>query len=714
MTNNINMKKQILTISCLLISYLGIGQDAFFSNFYRSFSTSNPSGIAISDDINLTMLHRSQWMSIVKPFSTSQFEGYYPIRKANTNEKLATVGLSFINERLGDGGYITTNQFALTGAYNFNFDKHKHLAVGLKVGYFNGATDLNGISTGSQFVNGYYNSTNSLGESINNPVVNGLEISPSITWHQTEESGEHSYYVGVTGFNINQPITSDPDLSLVEDFRLPMRMAFTSGGEINFGTFGIMPRGLFMLQGGQSHVILGSDFKYELSKNEEKPLAMALGAYYRMNDAAVLSLKYLSSNLDVGLTYDFTTSAISDPLNTNTGSFEIFLDYKIKQKRKIKEFELIIEVYDQDTKEPLTADGKFKNATIREKGVLFENSSKSSHQLNQKDQYIIEVSKKDYNTESFSLVHDNEEEHVQKVYLTKTIRMFDLELEILDKETNEPVEVQISLVDQKTGKKTELGNNSNLETQLESGKKHTLSLDGEGYDNAILELRYDKYGTLSKTMYVSKTKPELKATSLKIIVLDESTKKQITSTIMAINVTDPDNHLNSLIALNSMPPEVYPLEIGQKFEILVTKEGYFNKTLKINAEKIEDLEQLVELSPIEIGKSIIIDDLHFKTGKTDLDEVSYRILNQLVDFMNQNPTIKVEIAGHTDSDGADSFNQSLSEGRAQSAVTYLNNKGISTERLVAKGYGESQPLAPNDSPEGKAKNRRVELKIIGK
>ena len=89
-------------------------------------------------------------------------------------------------------------------------------------------------------------------------------------------------------------------------------------------------------------------------------------------------------------------------------------------------------------------------------------------------------------------------------------------------------------------------------------------------------------------------------------------------------------------------------------------------------------------------------------------------MNQLVDFMNQNPTIKVEIAGHTDSDGADSFNQSLSEGRAQSAVTYLNNKGISTERLVAKGYGESQPLAPNDSPEGKAKNRRVELKIIGK
>jgi outer membrane protein OmpA-like peptidoglycan-associated protein len=89
-------------------------------------------------------------------------------------------------------------------------------------------------------------------------------------------------------------------------------------------------------------------------------------------------------------------------------------------------------------------------------------------------------------------------------------------------------------------------------------------------------------------------------------------------------------------------------------------------------------------------------------------------LDQLVDFLNQNPTIRIELAGHTDSDGSDVFNQTLSEGRAKSAVNYLNNKGVNTSRLEAKGYGESQPLAPNTSPKGKAKNRRVELKIIGK
>jgi outer membrane protein OmpA-like peptidoglycan-associated protein len=163
-----------------------------------------------------------------------------------------------------------------------------------------------------------------------------------------------------------------------------------------------------------------------------------------------------------------------------------------------------------------------------------------------------------------------------------------------------------------------------------------------------------------------------------------------------------------------LPPASYPLEIGNKFEILVTKEGYFNQKIKIDADSEKTLKQVVLLSPIEVGKSIIVEDLLFKTGKNALDKRSYRILDQLVDFLNQNPTIKIELAGHTDSDGSEVFNQKLSEGRAQSAVNYLNSKGVNTNRLVAKGYGESQPLSPNTSAEGKAKNRRVELKIIGK
>ena len=136
--------------------------------------------------------------------------------------------------------------------------------------------------------------------------------------------------------------------------------------------------------------------------------------------------------------------------------------------------------------------------------------------------------------------------------------------------------------------------------------------------------------------------------------------------------------------------------------------------MKIDNLSKNDILQEILLTPVEIGKSIIIDDLHFKTGLTELDDASYRLLDQLVDFMSQNSTLKIEIAGHTDSDGSEEFNQTLSEGRAQSAVNYIIEKGVDQNRLVAKGYGETQPIFENDTEENKANNRRVELKVIGK
>jgi outer membrane protein OmpA-like peptidoglycan-associated protein len=81
--------------------------------------------------------------------------------------------------------------------------------------------------------------------------------------------------------------------------------------------------------------------------------------------------------------------------------------------------------------------------------------------------------------------------------------------------------------------------------------------------------------------------------------------------------------------------------------------------------------------------------------------------------LQENPTLRVEIAGHTDSDGSELYNLRLSQARAQAVVDYLVSRGISPDRLVARGYGESRPVAPNDTPENKQKNRRTELKILG-
>ena len=691
-------------------------QDAYFSNFYRSYALSNPSGIVLQDDINLTVLHRSQWTSIVQPFSTSQFEGYYGIKKANSNEKLFSVGFSFINERLGNNGYLNRNNLSVTGAYNLKLNSTQHVSAGLKLGYFNGSTDVNALTSGTQFQNGFFQSSNPLGENISNPVSSGLEVSPSLTWYQHDAENHYKHFIGFTAFNINTPKLS----SQVQGYNLPMRFAISTGSRVYIKGLTLLPRAMASIQGNQTQIIAGSDIVYAIpikpypGKDSESVASVGIGGYYRLGDAAILSLKYLSKFIDVGISYDFSTSQISDPLNTNGNSFELFADYKIKQKDKIRQFELFIEVFDEDTKESIKADAKFKNLTNSEKGVLFKEKEKHFVNLNEKQEFEIEISKTGYESKKIMTTGLIDEELNEKVYLSKLIKLFDFELEIYDKETNEPVSTEITLIDQNTGEKKLLGNGTDFKSQFEVGKKYTLSLDAEGYDNSILEIRYNKYGTLSKTAYITKTKPKIESSLLFINVKDESTLEDLKSTIMAINTSDPVNHSSSLIALNDYPPKSFDIEVGQQYEILFSKEGYFNKTIKIDNLVKHDITEEVLLTPIEIGKSIIIEDLLFKTGKNELDKRSFRLLDQMVDFMSHNNTIKVEIAGHTDSDGSENFNQKLSEGRAQSAVNYLISKGISELRLVAKGYGESVPLEDNDSEEHKSQNRRVELKIIGK
>jgi len=87
-------------------------------------------------------------------------------------------------------------------------------------------------------------------------------------------------------------------------------------------------------------------------------------------------------------------------------------------------------------------------------------------------------------------------------------------------------------------------------------------------------------------------------------------------------------------------------------------------------------------------------------------------LNQVASILGEYPKTYIDIYGHTDSDGSDAYNQGLSERRAQSVQAYLAAHGVQAARLATRGFGETQPIASNDTVEGKAQNRRVEIKIV--
>jgi outer membrane protein OmpA-like peptidoglycan-associated protein len=122
----------------------------------------------------------------------------------------------------------------------------------------------------------------------------------------------------------------------------------------------------------------------------------------------------------------------------------------------------------------------------------------------------------------------------------------------------------------------------------------------------------------------------------------------------------------------------------------------------------------VLLQPIEIGNKVVLRNIFFDTNKYDLKAESRSELQELVNFLAFNPSIKIEISGHTDNVGNDELNQTLSENRAKAVYQFLISSKVDTERLQFKGYGKAQPIAPNDNEDGRSRNRRTEFKIIDK
>ena len=110
--------------------------------------------------------------------------------------------------------------------------------------------------------------------------------------------------------------------------------------------------------------------------------------------------------------------------------------------------------------------------------------------------------------------------------------------------------------------------------------------------------------------------------------------------------------------------------------------------------------------------SVVLDDVQFELNSSELTVNSSASLDEVANAMNEYPNLRIEVQAHSDSMGGDAYNQSLSEKRASSVRDYLIGAGIAANRIEAKGYGETKPIADNSTSEGRAKNRRVELKVI--
>ena len=158
------------------------------------------------------------------------------------------------------------------------------------------------------------------------------------------------------------------------------------------------------------------------------------------------------------------------------------------------------------------------------------------------------------------------------------------------------------------------------------------------------------------------------------------------------------------------------LPSGHDYALNVSKDKYLFYSEHFSIPKDQDIESAftmdVKLQPIKFGEKVVLKNIFFETASYDLLPESKVELDKLVEFMKNNPSIRIEIGGHTDNVGKPEDNQLLSENRSKSVRTYLIDHEITSDRIQFRGYGEEQPIDTNETEEGRANNRRTEFKVL--
>ncbi len=213
---------------------------------------------------------------------------------------------------------------------------------------------------------------------------------------------------------------------------------------------------------------------------------------------------------------------------------------------------------------------------------------------------------------------------------------------------------------------------------------------------------------------IKKAEPQL--TLVSGIITDEVSGKPIGADLEII-----DNSKNESVAKFKSNTEtgkyLVSLPSGKNYALVVTapEHLFHSENFDIPATKgYAEINKPITMKKPEVGKKIILNNIFYDFDKATLRKESLNELSLVFQLLNEMTTLKIEVSGHTDSKGTDEYNNKLSQARAQSVVDYLLKRGILSDRVIAKGYGKSQPVATNETDEGRQLNRRTEFKILYK
>ncbi len=258
------------------------------------------------------------------------------------------------------------------------------------------------------------------------------------------------------------------------------------------------------------------------------------------------------------------------------------------------------------------------------------------------------------------------------------------------------------------------------------GKSYNISFEADGYQPLSVSIVIppnSSYQELSKEFMLQMVNLESKTLGTMAVkgVVRNKQGQSIPGAVINVNDNATGKLLNTYYTNSDSGAYFFVLNRGQNYNISYEAKGYLFHSENINVPKVaeySDMRKDVVLDRVEAGAKVVLNNIFFDSNKSTLRKESKVEIDKLIALMKEYPEVVIEVSGHTDNKGNDAANMTLSQARSQAVVNALIKKGANKQNLIAKGYGETAPIAPNTLPNGKPdvkgmqQNRRVEMKIV--
>ena len=422
---------------------------------------------------------------------------------------------------------------------------------------------------------------------------------------------------------------------------------------------------------------------------------------YKSNQSFLFGVGVNYKGFEIGYAYQMESNYMSTIGQT---SHEIQLisrfGNKRTEKKKISSSTINGKIVDATSKKSLKAEiHVFDGDKEIDKTQSDELTGNYSLKINNEKKYIIKISAPNY-YDNYNLIVSNDENFSKISEISLVSENTNIKGSIKRKIDNKKINGTIIVCENDTEIYKIQTTDGTFNFDVKSGKTYKFEVSSDLYPSITQKIDIEKKTVSKEIDFSVYFMPNVSGT-----ITDQNTKLPILAKIII------SKNKKIIKTINTEGDYLVKLESNTIYDFEYTATGYYSQKIKVDLTNQDIIKENITLVKV-IKEAFTLGQINFETDKITLTPQSLPILNNFVKVLEDNPDFKFEIAGHTDNLGNAKTNQQLSLDRAQACVNYIVSKGIASYRLKAVGYGQTRPLAPNNTRENRAKNRRVEAKVI--